>query len=57
MHKDPGSIGADLALGEEVCHHGALDGVLQVAVGEEDQGRFPSQFQGHWADSHGSFRF
>ena len=47
VHKHPGTVGADLALGVEVTHHGGGDGVLQVRVVENDQRRLATQFHGH----------
>lgn len=42
---------AHLALREEVGHQRSLHGVLQVTIGEDDQGRFASQLQGNGFDS------
>lgn len=36
-----------LSLGQEVGHERSLHGVLQLAVFEDDQGRFASKLQGH----------
>ena len=34
-----------LSLGKEVCHEGALDGIVHVAIVEDDEGAFPPQLQ------------
>lgn len=36
-----------LSLGQEVGHESSLHGVLQLAVFEDDQGGFSSEFKGH----------
>lgn len=36
-----------LSLGQEVGHESSLHGVVQLAIFEDDQGRFSSEFQGH----------
>lgn len=47
LHKNPRGIGAHLALGEKVGHHGTLDGVFQIGVLKDDQRGFASQLQSH----------
>jgi len=45
--EDAGAVGADLAGGEEVGHHGAIDGVFELGVGQNDAGRFATELHGH----------
>ena len=47
LHEYPGAVGADLALGIKVAHHGSGHGLLQVGVVKHQQGRFSAQFHGH----------
>ena len=47
LHEHPGAVGADLALGIEVAHHGGDYGLFQVGVVKHQQGRFAAQLHGH----------
>ena len=51
LDEDPGAVGADLALRQEVGHEGALHRVLQVGVLEDDERGLPAQLEGHVADA------
>jgi hypothetical protein len=42
-------------LGEEVCHHGAFDGVLEVGVVEDDDRRFAAELKGHVPDANSPY--
>ena len=45
--EDAGAVCADLAGAEEVGHHGAVDGVLELSVGQDDAWRFAAELHGH----------
>ena len=47
LHIDASAIGAHLALGIEVRHHGGADRLLQIRIVEDDEGGLASQLHGH----------
>lgn len=50
VDEDPGRVGADLALVEEVRQHGRGHGAFEVGILEDDQLGLASQLQGHGFD-------
>ena len=47
VNEDPGAVGAHLALGVEVAHHGRGHRLLHIGVFKHDQGRFAAELHGH----------
>ena len=43
LHEHPRAVGADLALGVEVAHHGGGHGLFQIGVVKNHQGRFAAK--------------
>ncbi len=56
MDVHAGAVGADLALGVEVAEQRPGDGVVEVGVVEDDQGRLAPQLQGHRLQGRGGGR-
>ena len=47
VDEDTGSVGADLARRIEVGHQGARHGIVEVGIGEHNQGGLSAQLHGH----------